>query len=195
MQKRTQIALSIFASIALTACGQQDEDASSAAVETQDESTATEAPASTEAASTALEVEPNGTVIEIGMYTRDPDDPGRMQVFKPNLVTADVGDTVRFVPVDPTHQSSSIAEMIPEGVTGWKGEINNEVSYVVPKPGVYGYKCIPHYAAGMVGLIIVKGEGKLANLEAAQSVTHQGLAAREFSKVFEAAEAEGMLTE
>ncbi|KWV94462.1 plastocyanin/azurin family copper-binding protein [Erythrobacter sp. AP23] len=140
------------------------------------------------------EVEPNGNVIEIQMLTRDPDGSG-MQVFKPRLITAQVGDTIRFVPTDPTHQSSSIAGMIPEGTRGWEGEINQPVEYVVPKPGIYGYQCVPHYSAGMIGLIIVEGEGMLDNLEAARAVSHPGLAGREFGEIFDEAEAQGMLSQ
>jgi pseudoazurin len=139
------------------------------------------------------EVEANGTVHEVQMLTRDPDGSG-LQVFKPRLITAAVGDTVKFVPTDPTHQSSSIEEMIPAGVEGWEGEINKEVSYVLPTPGVYGYKCIPHYAAGMVGMIVVEGEGMADNLEEAKAVSHPGLAGREFNEIFENAEEEGMLS-
>jgi len=138
------------------------------------------------------EVEPNGTVIEIQMFTRDPDSDAGEQVFRPKLVTAQVGDTIRFVPTDPTHQSSSVASMLPEGASGWEGRINQSVSYVLPKAGVYGYQCVPHYSAGMVGLIIVEGEGKLDNLGSAQAVEHPGLAGPQFEELFAQAEAEGL---
>ncbi|MEL6416918.1 MAG: plastocyanin/azurin family copper-binding protein, partial [Pseudomonadota bacterium] len=72
----------------------------------------------------------------------------------------------------------------PAGVEGWEGKINEEVSYVIPAAGVYGYKCVPHYAAGMVGLIIVDGGD---NVDAAKGVTHPGLANRAFSEIFEEA--------
>ena len=176
--------------MATTACGSRADEEPAAPVETQ-------APAATEteaapAAAQEPEVEPNGTVIEVQMLTRDPDGSG-MQVFKPRLFTAKVGDTIRFVPTDPTHQSSSIAGMVPEGARGWKGEINKAVEYVVPKPGIYGFECVPHYAAGMVGMIIVEGEGMTANLEAAKATTHPGLAGKKFEEIFAEAEAQGLL--
>jgi len=148
----------------------------------------------TEAAAPEVpEVEANGTIIDINMYTRDPDEPRALQVFKPRLIKAKVGDTVRFIPANPSHDSSSIAGMLPTGARGWEGKINQEVSYILPVAGIYGYKCTPHYAAGMIGLIIVEGEGMTANLEAAKSISHPGLAAREFTEIFEQAEADGML--
>ena len=118
------------------------------------------------------------------MLTRDPDDPQGLQVFKPRLVTAQVGDTIKFVPTDPAHNSTSIEGMVPEGVEGWDGPLNSELSYVIPKPGVYGFKCLPHYAAGMIGLIVVEGGD---NAEAAKGLNHPGLAGREFAELFEEA--------
>ncbi|MDJ0642591.1 MAG: plastocyanin/azurin family copper-binding protein [Erythrobacter sp.] len=200
MKRNTLLGAIALASLAtVTACGEspyQEPTGEETEAAATDDAAATEDTASTDDAApapAAPEVEANGTVIDIQMYTRDPDEPSGLQVFKPRLIKAKVGDTVRFVPTDPTHQSSSIADMIPEGVTGWEGEINQEVSYVLPKPGVYGYQCVPHYAAGMIGLIIVEGEGMTDNLEAAKAVSHPGLAGREFTEIFEQAEADGML--
>ncbi|MDP4574981.1 pseudoazurin [Qipengyuania sp. G39] len=178
--------------MALAACGSRaDEEAAEPAAAPEPAATETE---TATAPATEPEVEPNGTVIEVQMLTRDPDGSG-MQVFKPNLINAKVGDTIRFIPTDPTHQSSSIAGMLPEGARGWEGEINEPVEYVVPVPGVYGFQCIPHYSAGMVGLIIVEGEGMTENLESAKSTTHPGLAGRKFEEIFAQAESEGMLSQ
>jgi pseudoazurin len=138
------------------------------------------------------EVEPNGRVIDIYMYTVDPENSSRMHVFKPNLVSAKVGDTIRFIPTEPSHQSSSIATMLPDGAKGWEGEVNEEIRYVLPKPGVYGYQCIPHYAAGMVGVVIVEGEGKTANLPFALEARHPGLGNPKFVEIFAEARARGM---
>ena len=175
MKRNVFLSAVAFASlVTVSACGG---GANEAPADDETEAAEPEADATEEADDTAAmepEVEPNGTVIEIQMYTKDPDDPAGLQVFKPRLVTAKVGDTIKFVPTDPTHQSVSIADMIPEGVRGWEGKINEEVSYVVPKPGVYGYKCTPHYAAGMIGMVIVEGEGQDANVEAAKAVSSPG---------------------
>lgn len=200
MKRNTLLgAVALASLVTVTACGESPyeeptgEETEAAAT---DDSAASDDTASADDAApapAAPEVEANGTIIEIQMYTRDPDEPSGLQVFKPRLITAQVGDTVVFKPTDPTHQSSSIADMLPEGVNGWEGEINQEVSYVLPKAGIYGYQCVPHYAAGMIGLIIVEGDGKTDNLEAAKAVSHPGLAGREFTEIFEQAEADGML--
>lgn len=136
-----------------------------------------------------------GTVHEVGMYTRDPENPRNLQVYIPALLAIQPGDTVRWLPENPGHNTESIPEMIPEGAENWKGDINRELEKTFTIPGVYGYKCTPHYAAGMVGLIIVQGEGVTDNLEAARSVEHRGrLAPQRFEEMFARAEEEGLLT-
>ncbi|MEM7781067.1 MAG: pseudoazurin [Pseudomonadota bacterium] len=180
--------------VALAACG-GEAPADDAATEETTEEVAAEEEAEAVEAEPVEEVaavppaEANGTVIEIQMLTRDPET-GR-QVFSPGVVVAQVGDTIRFVATNPTHQAESIPEMLPAGVTGWEGQINEEVEYVVPAPGIYGYKCAPHYAAGMVGVIVVQGEGAGDNLEAAKAVRHIGIATTAFEEYL--AEAETML--
>ena len=187
MKRNGLLSAAAFVSLAtLTACGGGQAPAAeeAPAEETVAEEPAAEEPAAEEEVAAVPAVEANGTVIEIEMYTKDPDDSSKLQVYKPRLVTANVGDTIKFVPTNPTHQSSSIDGMLPAGVEGWEGKINEEVSYVIPAAGVYGYKCVPHYAAGMVGLIVVEGGD---NVEAAKGVTHPGLASRAFNEIFEEA--------
>jgi len=177
-------AVAVASLAALSACGGQQ-------AEQPTEEAAAPAAAETETAEAEAEplpeVEANGTVIEVNMYTKDPDNPSGLQVFKPRLVNANVGDTIKFIPSDPTHQSSSIDDMIPAGAQGWEGKINEEVTYVLPTEGVYGYKCVPHYAAGMVGMVVV-GEGdEIQNAEDARNVTHPGLAGNVFEEIFDEA--------
>ncbi len=49
----------------------------------------------------------------------------------------------------------------------FKGGINQEVTLKVDKEGVYGVKCMPHYAMGMVALIQVGAAG--SNLDAVRT--------------------------
>ena len=74
-------------------------------------------------------------------------------VFEPGFLKVNVGDTVNFKAIDLTHNTESVAGLIPEGATGWKGEINENVSVVIDKEGVYVYQCTPHVILGMVGVI------------------------------------------
>ena len=130
----------------------------------------------------------------VEMLNRHPDDKRKRNVFLPRILTIQPGDTVNFVTVDRGHNSASIDGMLPEGAAEWKGKLSKDVAVTFDKPGYYGYLCTPHYALGMVGLIIVEGDGKLANLEAAKAVKHRGRAKKEFEEIWAEAEAGGFLS-
>lgn len=102
-----------------------------------------------------------------------------MMVFEPPLLKVAPGDTVRFVPTDKSHNAESIEGMIPAGAEPFAGKLNQEVTVTFDKPGVYGYKCKPHYAMGMVGLVVVGDEA--ANLDQAKTVKHSGKATQKFA--------------
>lgn len=89
-------------------------------------------------------------------------------VFEPALVQAQPGDTVTFIPTDKGHNVEAIKDMLPEGVEIFKSKINETYTLTVDVPGVYGIKCTPHYAMGMIGLIVVGDD--TSNLEAIKAV-------------------------
>jgi pseudoazurin len=101
-------------------------------------------------------------------------DDGEMMVFEPAYLKVAPGDTVTFVPTDKSHNSEAVAGMIPEGAEAWKGKLNQEVAVTFEQPGIYGFKCMPHYGMGMVGLIQVGDEAP--NLDEALAVKHPGRA-------------------
>lgn len=103
-------------------------------------------------------------------------------VFEPALVKIAPGDTVRFVPTDKGHNVESIPGMIPDGVAPFTGKMGEETAIVFEKPGVYGYKCKPHYPMGMVGLVVV---GAPSNLDAAKAVAQPGRAKAVFGALFD----------
>ncbi|MEO0336311.1 MAG: pseudoazurin [Pseudomonadota bacterium] len=107
-----------------------------------------------------LSVTALGKTIEVKMLNNGVDG---MMVFEPAFVRADVGDTVKFVLTDQAHASSSV--FTPDGAKTWAGEINQGVSTVVDKEGVYIYECLPHAALAMVGVIQA---GNATNVEAAK---------------------------
>lgn len=94
-------------------------------------------------------------------------------VFEPAFVKAQPGDVVRFLPTDKGHNVEEIDGMLPEGVEGFKSKFNAEFELTVEAEGVYGIKCTPHYAMGMVALIQV---GEAVNLEEAEAVKQKGKA-------------------
>lgn len=102
-------------------------------------------------------------------------------VFEPDFVRAAPGDTVRFVPTDKGHNAESVKGMLPEGAEAFKGKFNEEIVITLDKEGVYGIKCAPHYAMGMVALIEV---GEPGNLDEAEAVKHHGKAKTVFAELF-----------
>lgn len=103
--------------------------------------------------------------IEVKMLNKGSD--GEAMVFEPAAVKAQPGDTIKFVPVDKGHDVVSMPGLVPEGVAEIKGKISQEVSFTADKPGVYVFKCTPHFGMGMVAVIVV-GDAP-ANLDAVKA--------------------------
>lgn len=123
-------------------------------------------------------------VHDVEMYTRHPENKKLRNVFLPRLLVVDPGDQVRFIPSEKGHDSAAHKKMVPDGVEPWKGRINKEITVTFEKPGYYGYICQPHYPLGMVGMVVVRGEGMNNNLEAARSVKHRGKAKLVFAEIW-----------
>ena len=102
-------------------------------------------------------------------------------VFEPALVNVAPGDTVTFVATDKGHNAEIISGMIPAGAAPFKGKMNQDLTVKFSKPGVYGYKCLPHYGMGMVGAVIVGNPG--ANAASAKAVSHPGKAKQVFASI------------
>lgn len=102
-------------------------------------------------------------------------------VFEPDFIQAAPGDTIRFIPTDKTHNAESIPTMLPEGAEPFKGKVNEDITITITQEGVYGIKCQPHYAMGMVALVVV---GNPVNLEEAKAVKHPGVARKRFEAAF-----------
>ncbi|GAA0770332.1 pseudoazurin [Roseibium denhamense] len=146
------------------------------------------------AAVTPAVAQGGGTVHDIQMLNKDPNNPRNRMLFSPRVLAIDPGDTVRFLPVDPGHNAQTIDGMVPEGAEGWRSKLNEEFEVTLTVPGIYGYKCLPHLGMGMVGVVFVRGEGMLENLELAQSVRQRGRAAKAFEEIWAEAEQIGLMT-
>ena len=105
-----------------------------------------------------------------------------VMVFEPDFVRAEPGDTLHFVAVDKGHNAESIKGMILEGAEPFKGKTNEEITVTLDKEGIYGVKCMPHYAMGMVLLVEV---GNPANLDEAKAVKQTGMAKKKFGELFD----------
>ncbi len=102
-------------------------------------------------------------------------------VFEPDFLKVEPGDTIKFLVVDKGHNAESIKGMLPDGAAEFKGKINEEIVYTIEQEGVYGIKCTPHYAMGMVMLVVA---GEPANAEAAAAVRQPGKAKQVFADLF-----------
>ena len=85
------------------------------------------------------------------------------------------------VPTDKGHDAESIKGMIPDGAEPFKGKISQGITVTLDKEGVYGVRCSPHYAMGMVALIVV---GQPTNLKEAEAVKNPGKAKAKFAELF-----------
>ncbi|MFD1333685.1 pseudoazurin [Methylopila musalis] len=121
--------------------------------------------------------------IEVKMLNQGEE--GRM-VFEPSFIKANVGDTIKFVATDPSHNAETVPGFLPEGAKEFKGEFSKDVSVTVDKEGVYGVKCLPHVGMGMVALIAVGSN--YPNLDAAKGLKFTGVAKKKFEALLKKAE-------
>ena len=124
----------------------------------------------------------NAETIEVRMLNKG--EAGTM-VFEPAFVKAELGDTINFVSVDKGHNAESIKGMLPEGVEKFKSKLGADFSLTLDVEGLYGVKCTPHYALGMIALIQV---GAAINYDDATSVKQKGKAKKRFPALFEQVE-------
>ena len=120
---------------------------------------------------------------EVQMLSQGPQ--GQRNWFEPAVVIAQPGDTIHFVPTDKGHNSTSL--VVPEGAKEWKGKLSEEISVTLDVPGLYAYKCTPHFGLGMVGLIAV-GDPSV-NLEAVKSARYPGKARQVVAELLKEVEA------
>jgi pseudoazurin len=76
-------------------------------------------------------------------------------IFEPAFLRLAAGDTVTFLASDRGHNAESVPTMTPEGGAEFAGRINEEIVVTFDVEGLYGVKCKPHYAMGMVMTIAV----------------------------------------
>ena len=75
--------------------------------------------------------------------------PGGTMVFDPPVIKVSVGDTINFKSVDLSHNSASIAGMIPEGAASWAGMLSQDISVTLDTAGVSESHSAPHFMNAM----------------------------------------------
>ena len=78
---------------------------------------------------------------------------GQSMIMEPGFIRISQGDTVKFIPSDMTHNAQSIIK--PDGANSFTTELGKVESITFSVEGAYLYKCSPHFALGMIGVIQV----------------------------------------
>jgi pseudoazurin len=137
----------------------------------------------------AVLVAPPVLAAEVTVNMVNKDSEGRAMQFEPAFVKVAPGDTVHFVAKDKGHDSEALAGGIPEGADGWKGKISQDVSVTLTEPGLYAYKCTPHFGLGMVGLIEVGDD--TSNIDAIKGLKLPAKAQARMTELLSEAESGG----
>ena len=90
--------------------------------------------------------------IEVEMLNQN--DAGERMVFSQELIRAEVGDVIRFLPTDKSHNAQSVKGAVPEGQKAFKGKMNKVVEFTVTETGMSAIVCLPHQSLGMVALVV-----------------------------------------
>ena len=87
--------------------------------------------------------------------------------YDPMLVQVEIGQKVLWKAVTKGH---NVEFMVAPGDIKFKSKMHKSAGYIFDIPGIYTYKCTPHVAAGMIGVVVVGGD--LSNME--DAVNHKG---------------------
>lgn len=120
--------------------------------------------------------------ISVEMLTKAPDSNER-NIYAPDLVRVDVGDTVNWLSVAKGHNVEFIKGAVPAGVEKFRSRLSKDATYTFTVPGVYAYKCTPHYGLGMVGIVVVGGDK--SNLDAVKAIRYPGKSKVRMQAIFD----------
>ncbi|MEO8209347.1 MAG: plastocyanin/azurin family copper-binding protein [bacterium] len=90
--------------------------------------------------------------------------------FSPSNISASVGDTIRWTWLNGSHTTTCDGSALtsrPAGAAPWNAPLNSlnpSFRYVITIAGTYNYRCNPHGAAGMVGVINASAPPLMLNL-------------------------------
>ncbi|OJW84398.1 MAG: hypothetical protein BGO69_11645 [Bacteroidetes bacterium 46-16] len=101
--------------------------------------------------------------------------PNQTFVFTPDSLTAELGDTIKWVWKAATHTTTSDAGVggIPAAAVPWDAPLNATDStfmYVPAVVGEYNYHCTFHVSMGMVGKFVVIAPTSVINVASAPGI-------------------------
>ena len=123
--------------------------------------------------------------IEVEMLTTNY--AGDRMVFSQELVCAEVGDVIRFLPTDRSHNAQSVKGTLLAGQKSFKGKQNKEVEYLVTETDLTAVVCAPHQAMGIAALIVVGND--LSNAQKVLGARLRGKAKDKIKALIEQAKA------
>lgn len=74
--------------------------------------------------------------------------------FEPTIAYVAPGDTISFTNM-ASHNVETLDAMVPEGTEKVNSEIGENISVSFDEPGIYVYKCTPHWSNRMGGVVVV----------------------------------------
>jgi len=74
--------------------------------------------------------------------------------FEPLVAYIQPGESVNWTAMD-AHNVETIGVMIPEGGVEFNTALGENVTQTFDTPGIYVYKCTPHWGARMGGVVVV----------------------------------------
>ncbi len=111
----------------------------------------------------------------VDMLNKHPDSKER-NVFYPPIVKIQPGEMVTWVAKNKGHNVEFVKGAVPDGVPAFRSKLSKDASFTFETPGVYVYKCTPHYGLGMVGIVVVGDD--MSGLEAATAKKYPGKAGK-----------------
>lgn len=120
---------------------------------------------------------------EVKMLNRNATGP---MPFEPDFMRLKPGDKIKFLAITNGHNANSIDGMMPPGAKPFKGKLNEEIVVEFTEKGFYGIGCTPHYAEGMVMLVLV-GDGNLADVKISEALPEPSK--KRFREIIERAKA------
>lgn len=118
----------------------------------------------------------------VDMLNKHPESNER-NVYYPPVVKIEPGETVTWISKDKGHNVEFIKGAVPDGVPAFRSKLNQDVSFTFEQPGIYVYKCTPHYGLGMVGIVVVGGD--LSALDTVSAKRYPGKAGQRLAEMFE----------
>jgi pseudoazurin len=93
--------------------------------------------------------------------------PQGTEAFDPGFIKMSPGDTLHVVPGDAGHNMETTPGMIPAGVATIRVPMGQPGDIKLTTPGIYVFRCVPHYGMGMVLMVQVGPATNLADIQAA----------------------------